>query len=420
LFLVCLLCLGSFAGCGGAAPSAEKREEAAAAAPEVTVVAAERVVWPQTVRVQGVLLEDEQSVVGSKIAGRVEVIHVDLGSQVRRGEPLVTFDTRELEILVRQAQAHLRQARAAVGLEPDQPEDQLDPLKSPPVLLEKSLLDEARANAERGRQFASRGAATAAEMDNLVAMQKAAEARYESALNQVGEKIALIGVRRVELELAEQRLADAQVVAPFDGVVVHRHVAPGEYLPAGASVVTLIRSNVLRFTAGVPENKAVRVRPGQGVRIHPADGAPPVEATVSRVSPSLDQSSRALRIEADVPNADRLWRAGLFAEADIVIDPDAECLAVPLAAVTEFAGVEKVWVVRDGKAAEQPVRTGRRDEHRVEILDGLSGGDLIVKRGEGGQPGPVVAVLEPSSSKQATADDGADQSAGGPGIGLSE
>jgi RND family efflux transporter MFP subunit len=410
------VCFAAVAGCGGSASpagqSADQPAEKPAAAPQVVVSEACLRIWPQTVRVQGVLREDEQSVVGAEIAGRVDAVPVDLGSVVQENQPLVLLDTRLLDLEVQQAQAQLRQAGAAIGLDTDtESEDDLDPRNAPPVVLERSLLDEAQAQAARGRQLASRGAVTQAEIDNFVAQEKAAQARYNSALNRVDEQIALVSVRRAELALARQRQEDAKVLAPFDGVVMRRHVSPGESVQAGQAVVTLIRTDKLRFTTGVPENKAAGVRVGQTVLIRPI-GAPPTEATVTRVSPSLDQLSRSLRIEADVSNESGYWRAGLFAEAEIVVDPEASSLSVPLAAVSEFAGVEKVWLVRDGRASEQPDRTGRREGAHVEILDGLAVGDLVLNDGAGGQAGPVVAVLERPEVRGSTA--------AGTGVGLSE
>jgi hypothetical protein len=87
-------------------------------------------------------------------------------------------------------------------------------------------------------------------------------------------------------------------------------------------------------------------------------------------------------------------------------------LAVPSTALSEFAGVEKVWIVRDGQAAEQSVRTGRRDAQRVEILAGLAMGDALVSDSRQGHAGEVVAMRDratssppPSSSPAESAED---------------
>jgi Cu(I)/Ag(I) efflux system membrane fusion protein len=148
----------------------------------------------------------------------------------------------------------------------------------------------------------------------------------------------------------------------------------------------------LRFTAGVPESRAAAIRVGQRVEIevHGRD-SPPVVAAISRVSPTVMQTSRSILIEADVSNPTLSLQAGLFAEAELVVDPDAQAIVVPASSVSRFAGVQKVWVVADGIAKQQTVRTGRDDPNRVEILEGLSVGTDLVRHAADGHDGPVVA-----------------------------
>jgi membrane fusion protein (multidrug efflux system) len=116
---------------------------------------------------------------------------------------------------------------------------------------------------------------------------------------------------------------------------------------------------------------------GQKAQVKVEGEAALLAAGVSRVAPALEESNRSLIIEADLPNPKLRLHAGLFAEIDIVVDPEAKTLAVPAAAVTEFAGVEKVWLVRDGKAETRIVQTGRRSAELVEILQGVAPGDVV-------------------------------------------
>jgi membrane fusion protein (multidrug efflux system) len=103
----------------------------------------------------------------------------------------------------------------------------------------------------------------------------------------------------------------------------------------------------------------------------------------------LEELSRSLTFEADLPNPDGRLRTGLFAEADVVVDTRGEALAVPASAVTEFAGVEKVWRVTDGEAKETPVLTGRRENGRIEIVSGVNRGDQVLRDATAGRNGPV-------------------------------
>ncbi len=345
--------------------------------------------WPRIVRVQGSLLSDETAVVGSKVAGRVERVNVDIGSVVHPNDELVSLETREFDLRVQQAEAQLEQARATLGLKPGSTSDAVDPVKIPMVVREEAVWHEAKANLERIVSLDTK-AISVEERGRREAAVAVAEARYRSALNDVDTQTAAVGMRRAELGLARQMRQDAVICAPFEGVVQQRHVAPGAYLQIGQAVVTLVRANPLRFHGGVPEREALFIRPGQRVEVSVEGKTELYPGTVTRISPALDMTNRSLIVEVDLPNPESKLKIGLFAEADIVIEPDAKAVAVPTTAVREFAGVEKAWAVRKGQAVEQVVQTGRRLADRVEILQGLSVGDVVLVDARRGRLGPVV------------------------------
>jgi RND family efflux transporter MFP subunit len=360
-------------------------------AKEVAVVRARLESWPRTIQVQGSLLAYEDAVIGSKLAGRVAEIAVDLGSVVRQGEPLVRLVRSELDLRVELAEAQLKQACATIGLTPAADETTFDATEAPGTMMEAAMVNEAQRTVNRAQQLLSSRAVTEQEFDTMVAQLKAAQARYHAALNTVGEQISLIGVRRKELALARQAVIDSEVVAPFDGVVGKRFVSPGEFVSAGQAVVSLVRSDVLRYTAGVPESRAAEIKEGQQIVINQGINiAAPLTTKLSRVSPTVMQATRSILVEADVPNPTLDLQAGLFAEAEVIVDPNEEAIVVPRSAVSRFAGVQKVWVVVEGNAKQQTIRTGREDPQRVEILAGLEVGALVVLNASEGHDGPVV------------------------------
>jgi RND family efflux transporter MFP subunit len=379
-------------GCGRPVATSGPGDATTAVAPkEVEVVTAKRQAWPRIVSVQGALLADEDAVIGSKLAGRVATVAVDLGSIVNKGDLLVTLDRSELDLQVKLAEAQLDQACAAIGLKADEDESTLDYTKAPPVQLEQALVEEAEAAMNRGRALVPSRAITGSEYDTLVAQHRAAKARYSSAINAVSTQVAMIGVRRTELALARQQVADSQTVAPFAGVVEARRVSPGEYVSVGQPLISLVRADRLRFTAGVPESKAAQIKAGQPISLRIAGVSEPLPATVTRVSPIVTQTSRSVRIEADLDNPDLSLQAGLFAEADVIVDGEEQTLAVAADAVTRFAGVEKVWLVVDGEAKQQSIRTGRQEAGRVEVLEGLTEGSYVIADANDGRNGPVTA-----------------------------
>ena len=152
----------------------------------------------------------------------------------------------------------------------------------------------------------------------------------------------------------------------------------GEYLAAGAPVVGLVRIHPLRLRVAVPERDAPSVRVGQAVRVR-LEGDPAEHAgRVVRLSPSIQEQNRTLIVEAEVANPGGRLRPGAFARAEIVVEADRTAVLVPASAVVTFAGLEKVFVVKDGQAVEQRIRTGRRSGDRVEILEGVAAGEPVV------------------------------------------
>jgi RND family efflux transporter MFP subunit len=273
----------------------------------------------------------------------------------------------------------------------------MNPATAPAVLQEKALLEEAKFNLDLTQRLTGRGAATKEEAQRREAALRVAEAKHEAALNVVQEQLAMLAVRKAELSIAEQQRANAVVKAPFAGIIQERHVAPGSYVSIGQPVVTLVRTSPLRFRAGVPERSAMGVRGGQMVRIFLEGEPSPVEARITRISPALDTRNRALIIEADVDNSAGRLIAGLFAEAEIVVDPERRVLAAPVSSIVAFGGVEKVWVVQDQKAHSQRVLTGRRMGDYVEIVEGLEPGAVIVRDGRKGREGLVQVQPEQSA-----------------------
>lgn len=387
----------SVTGCGKGTQTAEKGEKTAvqpAAELMAETITVQPQSWPTIVRCQGTLYADEDSAIGARVAGRVAKVHVDLGDVVKAGDPLVTLETDEFELLVSQVQAQLNQARSAVGLTGSEVNDSLDPEKSPPVRQARAVWNETQASLDRATSLKKQGAISEGEYDVVASAERVAEARYAASLNAVREKLAVIGVKRAELALAQQRLADAVIRAPFAGRILNRRATPGGYISAGDAVVTLVRTNPIWFRGTLPERYAAQLRTGLQVDIRISSLQSPLLAEVTRISPTLDLTSRSLSFEAKLDNADQEIRAGLFATAEVVLNPGAESIVVPQSAVHSFAGSEKVWKVIDGIAQQLEIATGVRRDGNVEITEGLAAGDTILTDASIGR---VAKILEASS-----------------------
>ena len=344
----------------------------------VRVVAAAVGPLPRTVTVTGTLAADEEVVAGFKVAGRVSEIAVDLGSPVRKGQLLARLDPTDFRIRVDQAEAALRQVRAGLGLPRDGSGESVDPEKTALVREVRAVLEEARLNRDRMAQLGEKNLIARSEVDASRSKMLVAESRYQAALEEIRNRQELLAERRSGLALARQQMSDAVLGAPIDGAVRERRASVGEYLAAGAPVFGLVRVHPLRLRVAVPERDAPSVRVGQAVRVL-LEGDPAAHAgRVARLSPSIQEQNRTLTVEAEVANQGGKLRPGSFARAEIVVDADHTAVMVPAGTVVTFAGLEKVFVVKDGKTVEKRIRTGRRSGDRVEILDGVAAGEPVV------------------------------------------
>jgi RND family efflux transporter MFP subunit len=110
-----------------------------------------------------------------------------------------------------------------------------------------------------------------------------------------------------------------------------------------------------------------------------------------RVSPALNEQTRMLRVEAEIPNPGHL-RPGAFARVEIVVDAGSSALVIPADALVAFAGTEKALVVSTNEVQERRVRLGRRETDWVEVLGGLKPGDRVVRKPGSLQSGDPVLV----------------------------
>jgi RND family efflux transporter MFP subunit len=294
---------------------------------------------------------------------------------------------------VKQAEAALAQARARLGLPLEGSDDRMELEKTSLVKQARAVLDEATANHDRVTKLAAEGIISKSEVDTVTAAHLVAQNRYQDALEDARQRQALVAQRRAELEIARQQLADTTLVAPFDGAIQQRLTSPGEYLNAGAPVVTLVRMDPLRLRLEVPERDAPKVRIGQQIRLSLEGETNRCTGEIKRLSPALQEQNRMLVVEADVPN-DGALHPGTFARADIVTDHKAQGVVVPAEALITFAGLEKVISVKQGKAVEKRVVTGDRGNGWVEIVSGLEAGEPVVLVPGNLQTGQPVTAAE--------------------------
>ncbi len=372
-------------GCGRTATPESKTRPAH----QVRLLSVEQGSLPLTVTVTGTLAADQEVLASFKVAGRISEIAVDLGSRVTRNQLIARLDPTDFRIRVEQAEAALRQTRARLGILPESTDDRVDPEQTAPVREAHAVLNEARLNRDRMAKLLEKDYISKVDYDAAVSKLIVAEGRYQASIEEVRDRQALLAQRKSELALARQQLADTILYSPIDGAVRERKVSVGEFIPAGTEVAGLVTVHPLRLKVSVPERESAAIRAGQEVRVRVEGDESEHHGRVVRLSPVIEKQNRTLTVEAEVDNRQGRIKAGSFARAEIVLSDDQPVIMVPASAIITFAGIEKVIGVKEGRAVERRIRSGRRAGDRVEILEGLSRSDLIVSEPgnlSGGQP----------------------------------
>ena len=303
----------------------------------VTTIVAQRAEWPTTLSVIGTVAAIQGVTVSADLAGTVDKIHFDSGQWVHEGDVLVELDTR-------QERAQLAAAEADRDL--------------------------AHINYGRTQELVKQGVVAKNEYDNVEAQQKATEAR-------VGEMRATIARKTIR--------------APFSGVLGIRQVNLGQYLAAGAPVVSLQALNPVYVNFGVPQQNLAQVKAGRTLRII-SNGLPGVvfNGRVTAVDSVISEETRNIQIQATLSNPGGKLRPGMFVEVALSLGADRQVIPLPASAINYAPYGDSVYVVTDLKdktgktfrgVRQQFVKVDGSRGDQAAVISGINPGDEVVTAG---------------------------------------
>lgn len=368
----------STSGCDRADATAGRASVAAAAVSVSTAVAIELPI-ARFIRVSGTLTAQEEAEVAAEIAGRVVATPVERGSRVNVNADLIRIAAAEAEAQAREAQANAAQIEARLGIASGVA---FDADRVPEVANAHATHQLARTDFERAHMLHERKLLSQAEFDQRSAQVEAAERQYDVAKNSAAQQYQALMAARARVTMAQKALADTVVRAPFTGVVGERFVSVGDYVTRGTKVASIMRIDPLRVELTVPEQYVSAVASGRAVTFE-VDAYPGETFTgqVRYVSPSVKAETRALMIEAVVPNGTSRLKPGFFATARIEEASTRPGILVPATAVRTIAGTARVFVVAGDRAEERIVMAGQSVGDQVEITSGLQAGERVVASG---------------------------------------
>jgi membrane fusion protein (multidrug efflux system) len=309
-------------------------------------------------RVEVMRLEDDTQAVGTvrsrqgvmlrpEVSGRIAKLAFSDGQRVRRSQLLV-----QLEDSLQRAQLQQAQAQASI----------------------------ARTNLQRNQDLLAQ---------NFIS---------KSAVDQSGSNLE---VAEAQVALARAQLARMQIVAPFDGVVGLRMVNVGDYVKDGADLVNIEDLSSVWVDFRLPERFIARLKAGQGVQVT-LDALPGRKYTgrIEALDSQLDANGRSVLVRAKLANAGGELRAGMYARSRVVFDVRENALVVPEEALVPLGDKQYIFKVIDegGKKLARRVeaRIGQRVPGKVEVLEGMAAGDVVVVAGQsrlgGGASVPVRVI----------------------------
>lgn len=366
-----------FAGCSREAAEAGKSSagtETSAVAVQALQVQPEKI--DRTVELVGTLEGEHEVTISSEVAARVTAIRADLGDRVQQGSPVVELDPTEYRLSVARQRSALLQVSAQLGV---MKEGDPVPAASETSIVRRAQADlaDARSTFERTKALLAKGVAAQALYDTAEARYQAVQANYTSAQEQVRNLLAQADNLRTQLALAEKKLADCTIRAPFTGTVRTRLVEVGQYVKDQTAVMSIASVDPLKLRASVPERWFPHVAPGAQLNLTVEAYADRFPGRVTRVGGAVDPQSRTFNIEARIDNSRGRLRPGLFARAVLVTSKIDSVLRVPAVAVISYYGVQKIYAIQDGLIVEKVVKLGDRSGDVIEVTDGLAAGTWI-------------------------------------------
>ncbi|MBX7168642.1 MAG: efflux RND transporter periplasmic adaptor subunit [Pirellulales bacterium] len=409
LFAVALA--GSLLPATGCHQAASLEETAEKPPVNITVAKAEARMLDTSIGVVGTLKGWEEVEISAKRSGHVLKTPHDVGDRVKPAEVLVQLDPVDTDLMLQQAERRLQAELARLGVD-ETPREDFDVRTVPQVIQAQVAYDRAVDRLNRQKKLKQQNVSTDEVFLDAEFGMREAQAALETATLAARTTLAMAQAANVEVQVASQARRDMDIAAPepslvpegISGPLVYaitkRNATEGQMIQPGDPVAHLVIEDPLRAWANVPERYAPYVTAGQVVKFTVASHPDRVfEGAIRWVNPAVDERSRTFVVEVLIHNTDRALRPGSFAKLDIVVQR-TERTVVPAESVVRFAGVTKLFVVRDQKAVEVPVSTGPLHEGWLEVAGEVHADDVVVTSGQSQLADGAAVVVRASSSPE--------------------
>ncbi len=323
----------------------------------------------------GTLEARVKTTISPRIQERLAEVLVDQNDPVKAGQLLARLDDGELKQQVEVSTAALSAARATAE------RVRVDEVRAQAV--EKL----ARLNHQRVADLLITKVSSQGEFDKAVEQLHVAEADLKRTQAAIVEAERQVVTAEKTLLFQKERLSYAQVLSPYDGLVVRRDRDPGGVVVPGGSLLQLISTNEIWVSAWVDETASTGLSPGQSARVvfrsEPARSFP---GEVARLGRETDRETREFLVDVRVKELPQNWTVGQRAEVFIETGRRAAALAVPHRFIQWRSGQPGVFVDGHGRAQWREVTLGLRGRETIEIAQGATAGERVVTPRAAKQP----------------------------------
>ncbi|MDE2060144.1 MAG: efflux RND transporter periplasmic adaptor subunit [candidate division NC10 bacterium] len=341
---------------GREADIAEATKTSASALPVVDVITVRNDLSSDPLTLPGETAAWYESVIYARVNGYVGSWSANIGDHVRKGQVLATIDTPDLDAQLAASRAKLKAAQAL-------------------VVARQADADFAKTTYERWKN-SPQGVVSEQERD-------AKKAGYESAIGQLNEAQAQVSLDQADVERYTALTQFKHVTAPYDGTITERRIDIGNLVTAGSTASTtllyrIVQDNPTRVFVDVPQSAAPGIKVGLSVRITASNIRDRTfKGKVARTAEAINEQTRTLRVEVDIPNPDHALVSGMYVNVAFEV-PSEGLLQVPAAALVFHSdGPQIVVIGKDGKVDFRKVTIARDSGSMVEISSGIAIGDRV-------------------------------------------
>jgi HlyD family secretion protein len=315
----------------------------------------------------GTLEAHFKSTISPRISGRLQEVSVDIGDKVTAGQLLARLDDVELKPQVEMAQASVAVAQATL--------DRVQADRAQTL----AVLEQTTAEHKRALDLFPNKAISQSDLDKITSDWKTAQAgvaRAEAAIVEGRKQLISAGMN---LTYRKALLADTEIVAPTDGLIVQRQRDPGDIAVPGSAILTLISTKELWVSAWVDETEMSHVAAGQPVRVvFRSEPKHAYRGEVARLGRQADRETREFTVDVRVLELPKNWAVGQRAEVFIQTAHKTEVTVLPSQNIFWRDGKSGVFVRQGQYAAWRDVTIGIKGREVVEVTAGLKPGDSVV------------------------------------------